>query len=122
MRVASAISFSFPQVFPWLRQSSVILQGARFTDHGDVTQRDLGAVDNAGGLRLNPIILLPMQRDFVSYQGSLTTPPCTEGVRWLVMRTPLRVSRAQADRITRIISENARPVQALNGRRVISGR
>ncbi len=81
-----------------------------------------GDSNKAGGLRMNPITLLPMKHDFVSYQGSLTTPPCSEGVRWLVMRTPLRVSRSQADRITRIFGENARPVQPLNDRKVISGR
>jgi carbonic anhydrase len=78
-----------------------------------------GESNNAGGLRMNPITLLPMKRSFVTYEGSFTTPPCTEGVLWLVMREPLRISDSQADKFSRIVGGNARPVQPLNDRKVL---
>lgn len=73
-------------------------------------------------LHINPVSLVPVKRDYLTYQGSLTTPPCTEGVRWIVMQEPLRVSRDQVDRLTRGIGDNARPVQPLNDRTVTANR
>jgi carbonic anhydrase len=71
-------------------------------------------------LRLNPVSLMPAARDYVTYSGSLTTPPCTEGVRWIVMQQPARVSGQQVQQFTKTISDNARPVQPLNDRQVLS--
>jgi carbonic anhydrase len=51
----------------------------------------------------------------------LTTPPCSEAVKWLVMRTPVEVSGAQIAAYTAIFSGNARPTQPLNGREFIVG-
>ncbi len=56
-----------------------------------------------------------------SYGGSLTTPPCTEGVRWEVFEDPIEMSRAQIDRYTAVYSDTNRPVQPLNGRRLAVG-
>jgi len=81
-----------------------------------------GSTNQAGGLRMNPITLLPFKRDFMTYEGSLTTPPCTEGVRWIVMREPLAVSDNQVETFTRLIGGNARPVQPLNDRKVVTNR
>jgi carbonic anhydrase len=53
---------------------------------------------------------------FASYDGSLTTPPCTEGVRWYVAEADATVSRDQAAAFVAAAGENARPVQSLNGR------
>jgi carbonic anhydrase len=50
------------------------------------------------------------------YDGSLTTPPCTEGVKWSVADNPLELSQEQIDAFTAIYSGNRRPVQNLNGR------
>jgi carbonic anhydrase len=77
-----------------------------------------GEKSNAGGIHLNPISLLPMKRDYLTYQGSLTTPPCSEGVRWIVFREPVRISDSQVRKFTRAVGDNARPVQPLNGRTV----
>ena len=66
----------------------------------------------------DPQQLLPESRSFYSYSGSLTTPPCSEGVRWIVFRQPVELSADQIARFTDVYSGNARPVQALNGRRV----
>jgi carbonic anhydrase len=50
--------------------------------------------------------------------GSLTTPPCTEGVLWLVLKQPTTVSREQIKLFSQLFPNNARPVQAVNGRAV----
>lgn len=73
-------------------------------------------------LRINPISLFPVKRDYATYQGSLTTPPCTEGVRWVVFQEPLRVSRDQVEKLSRGIGDNARPLQPLNDRTVTANR
>ena len=62
---------------------------------------------------------LPAQRGYFVYDGSLTGPPCTEGVRWMVMKQPLQLSAAQLARLKSLIPDNARPVQPLNGRRIL---
>ena len=60
--------------------------------------------------------MLPAQQTYYRYDGSLTTPACTEGVKWLVMTTPIEVSAAQLASFTNEYHNNFRPVQALNGR------
>jgi len=60
--------------------------------------------------------LLPAARTYWRYNGSLTTPPCTEGVQWLVMNTPVALSDAQIARYTAIYSANARPLQPFHSR------
>jgi len=62
--------------------------------------------------------LVPERSGFLYYEGSLTTPPCTEGVRWFVMDSPGTVSKVQVDRFRALEHENARPVQSLGGRQV----
>ena len=63
--------------------------------------------------------MLPTSLQSVRYSGSLTTPPCTEGVNWLVMSKPVTLSKAQISAITEVYSDNYRPVQPLNGREVV---
>ena len=62
--------------------------------------------------------LLPQDRAYYRYQGSFTTPPCTEGVLWVVLKTPVELSAAQIEAFRKVIHGNNRPVQALNGREV----
>jgi len=57
-----------------------------------------------------------------SYEGSLTTPPCTEGVGWAVLEQPLELSEGQIASYTSIYSSTNRPLQPLNGRAVQLGR
>ncbi|KNC47483.1 carbonic anhydrase [Thecamonas trahens ATCC 50062] len=57
-----------------------------------------------------------------SYPGSLTTPPCSEGVSWMVLQSPLKASQAQIDAIEAIIGKSNRPTQPLAGRSVSSYR
>jgi len=60
--------------------------------------------------------LLPPDRRYFTYMGSLTTPPCSEGVLWMVMRQPVPVSQEQIDIFARLYPMNARPVQQASGR------
>lgn len=60
--------------------------------------------------------LLPPDRAYYTFLGSLTTPPCSEGVLWLVMKTPMQVSRTQIAAFGRLYESNARPVQQANRR------
>jgi len=69
---------------------------------------------------IDPEDLLPAHREYYRYAGSLTTPPCTEGVRWHVLREPVDVSAAQIDEFRAIFPLNARPLQLLNDRPVLT--
>jgi carbonic anhydrase len=60
--------------------------------------------------------LLPADRGYYTYMGSLTTPPCTEGVLWMVMRQPVSVTPEQVALFARLYPMNARPVQQAAGR------
>ncbi|QUJ69869.1 carbonic anhydrase (plasmid) [Photobacterium sp. GJ3] len=65
--------------------------------------------------------ILPVQQDYYRFSGSLTTPPCTEGVRWIVMKQPQTISSAQVATFQKLLGHsNNRPVQPLNGRVVVS--
>ena len=65
---------------------------------------------------LNPGDVLPAAREYFTYMGSMTTPPCTEGVLWLVMKQPVQASPAQMALFARLYPLNARPLQANAGR------
>lgn len=64
--------------------------------------------------------MLPADHDYYRYNGSLTTPPCTEGVRWIVMKKPMTVSKEQLLEFSRTLGfANNRPVQAVNARPIL---
>ena len=63
--------------------------------------------------------LLPSSLAYFSFNGSLTTPPCSEGVSWHVLKTPVEMSPKQISAFKKIFKMNARPVQPLNDRKVI---
>lgn len=71
---------------------------------------------------LNPAVLLPAKHAYYSYSGSLTTPPCSEGVRWQVLKRPIEVSKSQIEMFRKLYPMNARPVQPLNGREIEESR
>lgn len=60
--------------------------------------------------------MLPEKRDYYTYMGSLTTPPCSEGVLWLVMKQPAGMSPEQIGIFSRLYPMNARPIQPTGGR------
>jgi len=64
--------------------------------------------------------LFPENREYYRYNGSLTTPPCTEGVRWIVMKKPLTVSKKQIKRFKELVPyNNNRPIQPVNARVIL---
>ena len=60
--------------------------------------------------------LLPADHGYYTFQGSLTTPPCSEDVRWFVLKTPLKIAGSEITAFGKIYPMNARPTQPLNGR------
>jgi carbonic anhydrase len=69
-------------------------------------------------IAINVTDVLPPDRRFLAYDGSLTTPPCSEGVKWMVMPTPVTASAGQLLKFMQVIGKNARPLQPLNGRQI----
>lgn len=67
---------------------------------------------------INPGALLPADRGYWTYMGSLTTPPCTEGVRWFVMEQQVTLSRDQLRTFANIYKANTRQTQDPQGRRI----
>ena len=74
------------------------------------------------GVLISPAQLLPANRAYFTYQGSLTTPPCTEGVRWFVLETPVTIGLKQILTFGKLYQMNARPVQPLNKRQVLASK
>lgn len=68
---------------------------------------------------VNAAALLPRNHANYRYPGSLTTPPCTEGVQWIVMTEPIEMSRAQIEAVRNIIHTTNRPVQPLGTRSLL---
>lgn len=68
---------------------------------------------------LNLSDYIPPAQEHYTYTGSLTTPPCTVGVDWIVFRAPIQASKEQISKFSTVYSNNARPVQELNNRKVL---
>jgi len=69
-------------------------------------------------LKIDLPALLPADLGYYSFDGSLTTPPCSEGVSWMVLKTPVSLSSQQMAAFRKLYNGNARPLQALNGREI----
>jgi carbonic anhydrase len=76
--------------------------------------------ETAGAGPVDLSALLPDDRHAYRYQGSLTTPPCSETVTWNVFAAPVTLSPAQIDAFAALYENNARPVQPLNRRYILS--
>ncbi len=64
--------------------------------------------------------LFPADLHYYRFSGSLTTPPCSEGIRWLVLKEPVTLSQAQLDAFKQALkTTNNRPLQHLNGRMIV---
>ena len=68
------------------------------------------------GVEIDPTGLLPHNTGYYTYAGSQTAPPCTEGVTWFVLKTPVNISAEQVDAFAKLYPHDVRPVQPLNGR------
>jgi carbonic anhydrase len=93
---------------PVLAQLLAALPEGRGDTHGSALEVDLNT-------------LLPPDRVYYAYAGSLTTPPCAEGVRWNVLRTPLQASSAQIAALREALGASSRHVQPLGERMVLLG-
>jgi len=69
---------------------------------------------------IDPAAVLPADRKMVRYMGSLTTPPCSEGVNWMVMKAPVTASKAQIEALHQAMGDNARPAQAPGNRLIVA--
>ncbi len=87
----------------------------RILDHAP-----LAAGKNAYGrnIGVNAVFLLPARRSYFRYEGSMTRPPCQEGVHRYVMETPLEIAASDLARLAQITAANARPLQPLGSRQV----
>ncbi|WP_166787997.1 carbonic anhydrase [Cryobacterium adonitolivorans] len=72
-------------------------------------------------VKLDVAAILPASLENYEYSGSLTTPPCTEDVQWVVMGTPVSMSAEQIGTLDAAHSHNARPTQPLGARAVVGG-
>ncbi|WP_426038477.1 carbonic anhydrase family protein, partial [Brevundimonas sp. DC300-4] len=90
------------------------------SDTGATSAPLQAVIDSLGaptaGPALDPNGLLPAGRDFFRYEGSLTTPPCSETVDWVVLCAPITVSQDQVDAFERLHPGNTRPIQPLHRR------
>ncbi|MDE2402848.1 MAG: carbonic anhydrase family protein [Burkholderiales bacterium] len=78
-------------------------------------------VEQASPVMLDLNLMLPEQRQYYTYMGSLTTPPCSEGVLWMVMKQAATLSPYQASVFGRLYNNNARPIQDASGRLIKEG-
>jgi carbonic anhydrase len=65
---------------------------------------------------INPEDFLPPETGYITFNGSLTTPPCSEGVRWIVLKSPVTTEPEVLSRFAAVIGRNNRPTHPLNGR------
>jgi carbonic anhydrase len=75
-------------------------------------------VVEADNLMASPAESLPADRSYYIYTGSFTTPPCSEGVRWIVMRSPIQIHPNALAEHVKTIGANNRPVQPLHQREI----
>ena len=73
-----------------------------------------GAMSNGPSYRFNPDELLPNKRRYYTYNGSMTVPPCTENMTWVIVQSPITISIRQLDKFRTIIKQNTRPLQKRN--------
>lgn len=70
------------------------------------------------GATVNASELLPANKGYFTFEGSLTTPPCSEAVRWFVMKNPVTITESEIAAFGKRYPMNARPTQPLNGRTI----
>ena len=113
----------FPIEFQFMHQDAAghLLVLAVFGQFGAENPVIQEVLSHRGNPRMifNPQDWVPQNHAYYAFMGSLTTPPCTEGVQWVVMKTPIILSHQQVQDLKNIAGgENARPLQLLNHRTV----
>jgi carbonic anhydrase len=79
-------------------------------------QKAEGKEEEIAGVEVNPTGLLPHDTAYYTYMGSLTAPPCSESVRWFVLKTPVDISTEEISAFAKLYPHDVRPIQPLNGR------
>lgn len=75
-----------------------------------------GDMKKVASVSINAADLLPTDRSYYRFNGSITIPPCSEGVKWMVLKTSIEVSDKQIKQFSRVVGMNARPVQPVHSR------
>lgn len=75
-----------------------------------------GKDESIEGVEINPAGMLPRDTSYYTYMGSLTAPPCTEGVTWFVLKAPVNISAEEISAFAALYPHDVRPLQPLNGR------
>ncbi len=90
----------------------------------DNTPDHEGTKNTDSDIQIDPAALLPQQDhnnlEYFTLAGSLTTPPCSEGVQWYFLSDVMSISTAQLEQLKGFYTNNARPAQDLNGRAILS--
>jgi carbonic anhydrase len=81
--------------------------------------KTLGKELEITGVTINAGALLPQTLGYYTFEGSLTTPPCTEGVTWFVLKTPTEVSSDEVTTFAKLYPCNARPIQPTGRRKIL---
>ena len=81
-----------------------------------------GHEELVAGVEINAASLLPADRGYFTFPGSLTTPPCSEHVTWFVLKHPVTISSQEIQTFSRLYAHNARPTQRVNQREVLESR
>jgi len=81
-----------------------------------------GKEESVEGVEVNAASLLPESRGYYTFEGSLTTPPCSESVTWYVLKSPVEISSGELAAFSKLYAHNSRPVQPLNGRTILESK
>lgn len=99
-------------------------ENALFQTILDNMPTEVSGKNSTSGIQLNPAQLLPTadveNLKYYTFAGSLTTPPCSEGVQWYLLSDIITISAAQLDKMKTFYTNNARAAQGLNGRSVLT--
>ncbi|HEY6303815.1 MAG TPA: carbonic anhydrase family protein [Terriglobales bacterium] len=82
----------------------------------DHMPKTAGKEEEVAGVEVNPADLLPHDAAYYTYMGSLTAPPCSEGITWFVLKTPVEISAEEINAFAELYPHDVRPLQPLNGR------
>ena len=102
----------------WLKSGA---ENAAFAPVFDNLPTIEGEPEAVAGAAVNADELLPAERAYHRYNGSLTTPPCTENVKWVMLGNSVELSEAQISAYTGIFNNNFRPTQSFNARAFLTG-